>query len=99
MAKKDTEKDIVGELESAGLEPTFHEGDWPEIVKEEPPPISSLVLTKRGYMKSGSRVPPAVSGIQVNFCKNPLCGNYGVPAMAERPTKAIRLRRSGHAVS
>ena len=25
-----------------------------------------------------SRVPPAVDGIQVNFCKNPVCGNYGV---------------------
>lgn len=25
------------------------------------------------------RAPEAVSGIQVNFCKNPACGNFGVP--------------------
>jgi len=27
------------------------------------------------------RVPPPVDGIQVNFCKNPRCPNYGVPAL------------------
>ena len=32
-----------------------------------------------------SRVPPAIDGIQVNFCKNPACGNYGVPP---KPTAA-----------
>ncbi len=26
-----------------------------------------------------SRVPPAIDGIQVNFCKNPTCANFGVP--------------------
>lgn len=26
------------------------------------------------------RIPPAVKGIQVNFCKNPLCMNFGRPA-------------------
>jgi transposase-like protein len=26
-----------------------------------------------------SRVPPEIDGIQVNFCKNPTCKNYGVP--------------------
>lgn len=26
------------------------------------------------------RIPLEVGGIQVNFCKNPLCGNFGVPA-------------------
>jgi transposase-like protein len=31
-----------------------------------------------------SRVPPAVASIQVNFCKNPVCRNFGVPAK-ERP--------------
>ncbi len=24
------------------------------------------------------RIPPAVSGIQYNFCKNPACANYGI---------------------
>lgn len=28
------------------------------------------------------RVPPAVHGLQVNFCKNPSCGNFGVPVAA-----------------
>lgn len=31
-----------------------------------------------------NRVPPAVEGIQVNFCKNPQCANYGVPASIGR---------------
>lgn len=29
------------------------------------------------------RIPSEVLGIQVNFCKNPECGNYGVPASPE----------------
>jgi len=28
-----------------------------------------------------ARVPPEYSGIQVNYCKNPVCKNYGVPAV------------------
>ena len=28
----------------------------------------------------GRRIPPAVEGIQVNFCKNPECYNFGIPA-------------------
>ncbi|MDD5241678.1 MAG: hypothetical protein PHG47_08155 [Sulfuricella sp.] len=28
-----------------------------------------------------ARVPPAADGIQVNYCKNPACLNYGVPAL------------------
>ena len=31
-----------------------------------------------------TRIPPAVAGIQINFCKNPACRNFGVPA-EERP--------------
>lgn len=27
-----------------------------------------------------SRVPAAVDGIQINYCKNPACQNYGIPA-------------------
>jgi transposase-like protein len=30
------------------------------------------------------RIPESVAGIQVNFCKNPLCLNYGRPASQER---------------
>lgn len=31
-----------------------------------------------------ARVPPEAAGVQVNFCKNPVCCNFGVPAK-ERP--------------
>jgi transposase-like protein len=30
------------------------------------------------------RIPDTVGGIQINFCKNPCCLNYGTPASAER---------------
>lgn len=30
------------------------------------------------------RIPLEVEGIQVNFCKNPCCGNFGVPASSEK---------------
>jgi transposase-like protein len=30
------------------------------------------------------RVPPLFGGIQVNFCKNPTCANFGVPASTEK---------------
>lgn len=37
-------------------------------------------------------MPPDVDGIQVNFCKNPACANYGIPPLAAvargRPTHA-----------
>src|SRR2546425_1868432 len=26
-----------------------------------------------------AKIPPEIDGIQVNFCKNPTCANYGVP--------------------
>ena len=31
-------------------------------------------------LAEGTRVPIQVNGIQVNFCKNPTCANFGVPA-------------------
>ena len=30
------------------------------------------------------RIPPEVNGIQVNFCKNPVCPNFGKPASQEK---------------
>jgi hypothetical protein len=36
-----------------------------------------LAKSKRNY----PRLPEASEGLQVNFCKNPLCVNFGVPAM------------------
>lgn len=38
-----------------------------------PPPKNSPAVTT-------PRVPPEACGIQVNFCKNPKCTNFGVPA-------------------
>lgn len=34
------------------------------------------------------RVPPEAGGIQINFCKNPRCANFGVPAPNARPTRS-----------
>lgn len=31
-----------------------------------------------------TRIPPPANGIQVNFCKNPKCSNFGVPASTGR---------------
>lgn len=38
----------------------------------------------KGPIKLEERVPREVGGIQVNFCKNPQCQNFGVPASTER---------------
>ncbi|GAV19108.1 hypothetical protein MMIC_P0037 [Mariprofundus micogutta] len=34
--------------------------------------------------KSFSRIPVEANGIQANFCKNPACSNYGVPASTKK---------------
>lgn len=36
---------------------------------------------------SPPRIPLAAGGIQVNFCKNPRCANFGVPASAQKQPK------------
>jgi hypothetical protein len=33
------------------------------------------------------RIPAPVDGIQVNFCKNPSCKNFGIPASCEKQPK------------
>ncbi|MFP4896838.1 hypothetical protein [Paraburkholderia sp. EG304] len=40
------------------------------------------------------RIPPETDGIQVNFCKSPLCQNFGQPASPARP-----YRRNGRATA
>lgn len=46
--------------------------------------------------KPSPRIPVEVDGIQVNFCKNPLCANYGVPASTQKqprgPSASSRTR-------
>lgn len=46
-----------------------------------------------GKGEGAGRVPPAFDGIQVNFCKNPTCGNFSVPA-DERSQKTGRGARA-----
>jgi hypothetical protein len=41
------------------------------------------------------RVPVEVDGIQVNFCKNPNCLNYGVPASTEKQPKGSGAKARG----
>jgi transposase-like protein len=38
------------------------------------------------------RIPPEIDGLQVNFCKNPVCPNFGVPASTERQLKKTPTR-------
>lgn len=37
-----------------------------------------------GKHRTGPRIPPEVDGIQVNFCKDPRCYNFGVPPSEEK---------------
>lgn len=41
------------------------------------------------------RIPLEVAGIQVNFCKNPGCPNFGVPASAEKQPRGPGARERG----
>ena len=43
-------------------------------------------MSKRSY-KRKERLPRAVGPIQVNFCKNPECQNFGVPASTKKQPK------------
>lgn len=37
-------------------------------------------MAEKSSARKADRIPPEAGSIQVNFCKNPGCGNYGVPA-------------------
>jgi transposase-like protein len=41
------------------------------------------------------RIPLSVAGIQVNFCKNPECSNFGVPASTETQPKGRGAKSRG----
>ncbi|HXY54816.1 MAG TPA: hypothetical protein VEM40_09130 [Nitrospirota bacterium] len=43
----------------------------------------------------GSRLPVAVNGIQVNFCKNVECSNFGVPADTKKQPKGKGAKARG----
>ena len=50
--------------------------------------------TKHGIY-SKKRVPEAIGGIQVNFCKNPGCPNFGVPASLEKLPRGPGAQQRG----
>jgi len=52
-------------------------------------------LKKKSCQQSKPRIPLKVDGIQVNFCKNPLCDNYGVPASMDKQPRG-RVAASAH---
>lgn len=46
-----------------------------------------------GKQWAGPRIPDSADGIQVNFCKNPLCLNYGRPASQEIQPRGVASNR------
>jgi transposase-like protein len=54
-------------------------------------------LQKKSSPDLRPRIPLEADGIQVNFCKNPLCANYGVPA-AQSSNKGRGSNRDVYAV-
>ncbi len=46
-----------------------------------------------------ARIPPEVEGIQVNYCKNPACQNYGVPALDYLPGRKKVIAGHDHYTS
>lgn len=43
------------------------------------------------------RIPPEIGGIQVNFCKNPDCSNFGIPA-SQVPKKEKGVKRDNYSI-
>ncbi len=58
--------------------------------------LVDFYLKKKTSQMKGPRIPLEADGIQVNFCKNPLCANYGIPASTQKqprgPGSATRNR-------
>jgi len=58
-------------------------------------------LQKKSFSKSRPRIPLECGGIQINFCKSPVCNNYGIAASTKRqsrgknPTNRDRYRVVG----
>lgn len=58
-------------------------------------------MPKQVYRVGKQRIPPEVDGIQVNFCKNPACPNFGVPAIQvpQRGRHAGKRTRDTYAIA
>lgn len=52
--------------------------------------VREFVLKGKNTLIKPTRIPPAVDGIQVNYCKNPSCKNFGVPALANSAGKQTK---------
>ncbi len=60
-------------------------GGAPEAKISEPASFSEFIDSQpESAFKDGRaaklRIPPEAEGVQVNFCKNPSCSNFGIPA-------------------
>ncbi len=60
-------------------------GDAQQPEGSEPTPFSEFIDSQpESAFKDGRaakpRIPPEADGIQINFCKNPSCANFGIPA-------------------
>lgn len=42
-----------------------------------------------------TRIPEESNGIHFNFCKNPRCPNFGVPAIAEQQPRSSKVHEGG----
>lgn len=63
-------------------------GDAQQPQGSEPTPFSEFIDSQpesafRAARAAKLRIPPEADGIQVNFCKNPNCANFGIPASQE----------------
>lgn len=52
-------------------------------------------MQKKSSHRKGPRIPLEADGIQVNFCKNPLCSNFGVPASAQKQPRGPNASQRG----
>ena len=50
---------------------------------------------KKNEMTEGTRIPERVDNIQVNFCKNPVCKNFGIPASTEKQPRGPGAKARG----
>lgn len=46
-------------------------------------------MKQKNSLLKPARIPEAVAGIQVNYCKNPACQNYGIPALDKSNSKKV----------
>ncbi len=54
-------------------------------------------MSKISTLIKPTRIPPAAGGIQINYCKNPACQNYGVPALEKQSGR--KLMNDGYMAS